>query len=214
MSNRDPHAGQPVLMAGADIASARAAMIMIHGRGASASDILSLSEAFGREGVTYIAPEAAGHTWYPYPFLAPVERNEPGRSSALAVIGSLVGILGDRGLPPERVAILGFSQGACLALEFAARNPRRYGAVIGLTGGLIGERIDPANYSGSLDGTPIFIGSSDVDPHIPLARVKETTAVLAALGGVVTERIYPGMGHTTNDDEIAHVKKMLDAMIA
>ena len=203
MSEPDPHAGQPVLMAGADIASARAAMVMIHGRGASASDILSLSEVFGRDGVTYIAPEAAGHTWYPYPFLAPVGRNEPGRSSALGVIAALLAILGERGLPPERVAILGFSQGACLALEFAARNPRRYGAVIGLTGGLIGERIDPAAYSGSLDDTPVFIGSSDVDPHIPLARVKETTAVLAALGAVVTERIYPGMGHTINDDEIA-----------
>jgi predicted esterase len=208
----DPHRGQPVLRAGADLSQAKAAMIMLHGRGADAADIIGLSEVIGRPEVIYLAPEAAGHTWYPTSFLAPVERNEPGRTSALGVIAGLIGRLGAAKLAPEQIALLGFSQGACLSLEFAARNPRRYGAVFGLSGGLIGETIDPDDYPGSLEGTPAFIGCSDIDPHIPLERVRESAAILRRLGAEVSEKIYPGMGHTIVEDEIIEVRRILDEM--
>jgi predicted esterase len=208
----DPHRGQPVLRAGADLSQAKAAMIMLHGRGADAADIIGLSEVIGRPEVIYLAPEAAGHTWYPTSFLAPVERNEPGRTSALGVIAGLIGRLGAAKLAPEQIALLGFSQGACLSLEFAARNPRRYGAVFGLSGGLIGETIDPDNYPGSLEGTPAFIGCSDIDPHIPLERVRESAAIMRRLGAEVSEKIYPGMGHTIVEDEIIEVRRILDEM--
>jgi predicted esterase len=187
-------------------------MIMVHGRGANAADIISLSQLLNRDDICYLAPEAAGRVWYPYSFLAPVAKNEPGRSSGLRIIAGLAEQFRSAGMAPERVAILGFSQGACLALEFAARNPRRYGAVFGLSGGLIGETIDPAGYTGSLAGTPVFIGCSDIDAHVPLSRVKETTAVMTALGAAVIERIYPGMPHTINENEIAEVRRMLDEM--
>lgn len=209
----DPHAGQPVLQAGVDLAGARAAMVMLHGRGASAADILSLAELFERDGIAYLAPEAANNAWYPYPFLAPVERNQPYLSSALRVVAGLLARIGEEGTPAERVVILGFSQGACLGLEFAARNPRRYGGVVALSGGLIGAEIKPEDYSGSLEGTPVFLGCSDVDPHIPLRRVNESTAVMTKLGGEVTERIYPGMGHSINEDEVAHVREILSNAI-
>jgi predicted esterase len=208
----DPHRGQPVLRAGADLSQAKAAMIMLHGRGADAADIIGLSEVIGRPEVIYLAPEAAGHTWYPTSFLAPVERNEPGRTSALGVIAGLIGRLGAAKLAPEQIALLGFSQGACLSLEFAARNPRRYGAVFGLSGGLIGETIDPDDYPGSLEGTPAFIGCSDIDPHIPLERVRESAAIMRRLGAEVSEKIYPGMGHTIVEDEIIEVRRILDEM--
>jgi predicted esterase len=209
----DPHRGQPVLRAGADFGAAKAAMIMLHGRGADAADILGLSDVIGHKDIVYIAPEAAGHSWYPYSFLAPVTRNEPGRSSALGVISLLVRTLGEAKLPPEKIAILGFSQGACLATEFVARDPRRYGAAFALSGGLIGEAIAPTDYSGSLDGTPVFLGCSDIDPHIPAERVKQSAKILRALGGAVTEKIYPGMGHTIVEDEIGHVRRIVEAMI-
>jgi predicted esterase len=209
----DPHRGQPVLRAGADFGVAKAAVIMLHGRGADAADILGLSRVIGREDIVYVAPEAAGHTCYPYSFLSPVERNEPGRSSALGVISLLVRTLGEAKMPPEKIAILGFSQGACLATEFVARNPRRYGGAFALSGGLIGETIRPGDYSGSLDGTPVFLGCSDVDPHIPAERVKQSAEILRTLGGKVTEKIYPGMGHTIVEDEIEHVRRMIEAMV-
>jgi predicted esterase len=206
----DPHRGQPALRAGAKPAEARAAMIMLHGRGADAADIIALSQVIGDADVAYLAPEAAGHSWYPYSFLAPVERNEPGRTSALAVIAALIAEVGNAGeIPPERIALLGFSQGACLALEFAARNPRRYGAVFALSGGLIGEAVAIEDYAGSLAGTPIFIGCSDVDPHIPLERVTQSAEIMSALGADVVERIYPGMSHTIVEDEIVHVRRIL-----
>jgi predicted esterase len=208
----DPHRGQPVLRAGADFGVAKAAIIMLHGRGADAADILGLSQVVGRQDIVYVAPEAAGHTWYPYSFLSPVERNEPGRRSALGVISLLVRTLGEAKMPPEKIAILGFSQGACLATEFVARNPRRYGGAFALSGGLIGETIAPTDYSGSLDGTPVFLGCSDIDPHIPAERVKESATILRALGGEVTEKIYPGMGHTIVEDEIEHVRRIVEAM--
>jgi predicted esterase len=213
MSPADPHGGQPVLFAGAPIGEAKGAMILVHGRGADARDILGLAEYFGRPDLAYMAPEAAGHTWYPNRFLVPVEQNEPYLSSALGVFATLVADIGKGGIRAERVFLLGFSQGACLSLEFAARNPRRYGGVIALSGGLIGANVKADNYSGSLAGTPVFLGCSDVDPHIPLARVKESSAVMAALGATVTERIYPGMGHTVTGDEVEEIQKVLAAVV-
>ena len=210
----DPHRGQPVLAAGVPLAGAKAAMIMIHGRGADAGDILGLADTIGRDDIACLAPEAAGHAWYPQRFIAPVAMNQPWLASALGVIDRLVATCGENGIPPERVALLGFSQGACLSLEFAARRPRRYGAVFALTGGLIGERVDAADYAGSLAGTPVFIGSGDADPHIPLARVRDSASIMRGLGAEVTERIYPGLPHTVIPDEIAHVRRILDGMMA
>jgi predicted esterase len=187
-------------------------MILVHGRGASAEDIIGLAREFRQNEVAYLAPQAAGNTWYPYTFLAPVEKNEPALSSALGVLQGLVSSLGEQGLPPERVGLLGFSQGACLSLEFAARNARRYAAVVGLSGGLIGPPGTPRNYSGSATGTFVFLGCSDVDPHIPMERVQETAEAFRSLGAVVDERIYRGMGHTVNRDEIDAVRMILGGL--
>lgn len=209
----DPHRAQPVAEAGVPLARARAAMIMLHGRGGSAEDLLALADVLAAPDLAYLAPQAAGHSWYPYPFTAPIERNEPWLSSALRVIDILLKRLGDVGFGSERVTLLGFSQGACLGLEYAARHARRYGGVIGLSGGLIGPDGLPRDYPGSLAGTPVFLGCSDVDPHIPLARVRETTAALRRLGGIVTERIYAGMGHLINEDEIGCVRGLLASLV-
>lgn len=206
---KEPHQGQAVLLAGEPIERARAAMIMIHGRGASAEDILSISTEFQQPGFIYLAPQAAGYTWYPNSFLAPLASNEPELSSALAVISGLLNQLASYNIPAERTILLGFSQGACLSLEFAARHARRYGGVAGLSGGLIGPDETPRNYPGSLEDTPIFLGCSDVDPHIPKARVVESAEILRRLGGNVTARLYPGMGHTVNLDEIQSVQAMM-----
>lgn len=187
-------------------------MILVHGRGATADDILSLAEEVGRPGWAYLAPQAAGHTWYPNSFLAPLARNEPGLSSGLAVIGDLLAQVAQAGIPAELTVLLGFSQGACLTLEFVARHARRYGAVAGLSGGLIGPDGTPRAYPGSLAGTPIFLGCSDVDFHIPKVRVEESAAVLEGLGAAVTTRLYPRMGHTVNADEIAFVRAMVAAL--
>ncbi len=209
------HKDQPVAEYGAPFSRAKGAMIMLHGRGATAENILSLAEIFAQPDFAYFAPQAAGRTWYPYSFLAPLEQNEPYLSSALTTIGNLFDRLAAENFPPARVALLGFSQGACLSLEYAARFPQIYGAILALTGGLIGPEGTPRDYKGSLDGTPVFIGCSDVDAHVPLARVRDSTKVLRGMGAEVTERIYPGMGHTINDDEIANVRaamvKMMDA---
>ena len=208
-----PHAGARVFEAGAPLARAKAAMVLIHGRGATAESILSLAEVFAQPDIAYFAPQAEDNTWYPYSFLMPIEQNEPRLSSALQVIADLLASLESQGFPAERVAIGGFSQGACLATEFAARNARRYGGVIGLSGGLIGTPGTPRNYAGSLAGTPVFLGCSDVDAHIPLERVQETTRILTALGGAVTERIYKNFGHAVNDDEIANCRRILSRLI-
>jgi predicted esterase len=187
---------------------------MVHGRGASAESILALAPEFGAEDVAYLAPQAAGSAWYPERFIAPVRRNEPQLSSALALLGGLLGHLGQAGIPAERTVLLGFSQGACLALEFAARSPQRYGGLVALSGALIEDGDQPRAYIGSLAGTPAFLGCSDVDFHIPLERVRRSTALLRGLGAEATERIYPGMGHTVNADEIAHVRAMLLGLTA
>lgn len=211
-SANGPHAGQPVLITGAPLEDASGAVIMLHGRGASAEDILSLTTYLENDGLAYLAPQAAGHTWYPYSFLSPLAENEPGLSSALDVIDTLLAELGARGIPAERIALLGFSQGACLAVEYAARHPRRYGAVIGFSGGVIGPPEHDFAYAGSLHNTPVFLGCSDVDPHIPLARVEQTAALLAGLGAAVDKRIYPGMAHTVIPDEIDAAQALLDGL--
>ena len=207
-----PHQGGRLLAAGAQPADAARAMVLLHGRGAPAEDILGLAAALELDGTAFLAPQAAGHTWYPYSFLAPIEANEPGLSSGLVRIGEVLGELQARGVELERCILLGFSQGACLALEYAARNPRRYGAVVGLSGGLIGPPGTPREGPGSLAGTPVFLGCSDRDPHIPLERVKETAEVLRCMGAEVTERIYPGMPHTVNDDELTHARRLAAAV--
>ncbi|GCE08496.1 alpha/beta hydrolase [Dictyobacter aurantiacus] len=208
------HRGQPVLMAGEQLEQARAAMIMMHGRGASARDILSLTTELQQPGFVYIAPQAAGSTWYPTSFLAALSSNEPDLTSALSVIGQLLESLSEAGITPERTILLGFSQGACLSLEFAARNARRYGGIAALSGGLIGPNTLPRDYPGSLADTAAFLGCSDHDPHIPKERVDLSADVLQRMGATVTKRIYPRMGHTVNDDEIAHVNAMMQALIA
>jgi predicted esterase len=204
-----PHQGRPVLAAGASLDQAQAAMILIHGRGATAESILDLAAAVNRTGFAYLAPQAAGNTWYPNSFLAPIAGNEPGLSSGLAVIDDLLAHVAEAGLPPERTILLGFSQGACLTLEYVARHVRRYGGVAGLSGGLIGPDGTPRDYAGSLAGTPIFLGCSDVDFHIPRERVEESAVVLRRLGGDVTMRLYPNMGHTVNADELAAVRALM-----
>jgi len=210
--HQGPHQGQPVLTAGEPLDKAKAAMIMVHGRGASAEDILSLTPELNQPGFAYLAPQAAGYAWYPNSFLAPIASNEPGLSSGLAVIASLLEKLAEAGIPPERTILLGFSQGACLSLEFAARNARRYGGLAGLSGGLIGPDGTPRDYPGSLDGTPVFLGCSDVDPHVPKKRVELSAEVLQRLGGNVTTRLYTRMGHTVNRDEIRQVQDIMSAL--
>ncbi len=205
----DPHRGQPLLAGGVEPAEAARAMVLLHGRGAPAQDILGLAAALRLDDTAFLAPQAAGYTWYPHSFLAPIEANEPGLSSGLARIGEVLAELDEQGVGPERTVLLGFSQGACLALEYAARNAGRYGGVVGLSGGLIGPEGTPRDYPGSLDGTPVFLGCSDRDPHVPLARVKETTEVLTRMGARVVERIYPGMPHTVNDDELENVRRLV-----
>ncbi|HXO40724.1 MAG TPA: phospholipase [Thermoanaerobaculia bacterium] len=212
-----PHAGQLVVAAGRPPAEAAAAVILVHGRGGTAKDILTLVPELDRPDLAYLAPQAAGSSWYPYGFMAPLEQNEPGLSSGLAVIGELLATLAPAGIGPDRTMLLGFSQGACLALEFAARAARtvhRFGAVVGLSGGLIGAPGTPRDYAGSLDGTPVLLGCSDRDPHIPLPRVRETARVMAELGARVSEQIYPAMGHIINADEIERVRLLLDQLAA
>ena len=184
-------------------------MVMVHGRGATAESILELARELRHPDLAYLAPQAAGTTWYPYSFLAPLERNEPYLSSGLARLGEVLELLRSAGIPPERTILLGFSQGACLALEFAARNARRYGGVVGLSGGLIGPPGTPRSYAGSFAGTPVFLGCSDRDPHVPRERVDETAEVLRRMDANVTERIYPALGHTVNADELEQVRAMV-----
>lgn len=197
---------------GVSLASAHAALVLLHGRGASAPDIIGFAQEVDAPGVVYLAPQAPGSQWYPYSFLAPLASNEPRLSESLARIETLLELLGAAGIPAERVALLGFSQGACLALEYAARHALRYGAVVGLSGGLIGPDDTPRDYAGSFAATPVFLGCSDVDPHVPKARVDLTAEVLRRMGGAVDARIYPGMGHTINRDELAAVRGLVAGM--
>jgi predicted esterase len=213
MNVEHPHRNQPVLVRGQSLDSAQAAVVLVHGRGASVADILSLAEEFDVPALAYLAPEAAGHTWYPYSFLSPIARNQPWLDSALSFLAEVVGRAVAAGIPRHKVAIVGFSQGACLATEFVARNATRYGALVAFTGGLIGPPGTRFKYPGDLSGTPCFFGAGDPDPHVPWERVKESASVLSALGGEVTLRRYPGLPHTINQDEIEHAKGLLSPLL-
>ena len=177
-------------------------LIMIHGRGGNAEDILSLANRLKVKGFALLAPQAANNSWYPYSFMAPVSQNEPWLSSALSLIKETVTDVIARGISEENIYFCGFSQGACLTLEFVARNATKYGGVVAFTGGLIGDRIDPKNYKGDFKNTPVFIGSSNPDPHVPVERVHETAKVLKGMNAIVTEKIYTNMGHTITQNEI------------
>ncbi len=205
----DLHQGQPVLQMGEPLEQAKAAMILIHGRGATAQSIMTLVPEIQQPGYAYLAPQAARQTWYPNRFLGPILSNEPYLSSAMQVLEDLLATITQAGISAEKIVLLGFSQGGCLTLEFAARHAQRYGAVIGLSSGLIGPDDTPRDYPGSLDGTPVFLGCSDIDFHIPKERVDDSAQVLRRLGGVVTERLYPNMGHTVNEDELNIVREMV-----
>ena len=204
-----PHAGQPLATAGAPLGKSPVALIMVHGRNAAPANILSLVPSFGRPDLTYLAPAAAGGTWYPLSFMAETEKNEPGLSSGLWVLDQLVRHVVDSGVRKDRIVLLGFSQGACLSAEFAASHADRYGGVVLYSGGLIGPPGTTWNYSGSFGGTPVFLGCSDVDAHVPETRVDESAAVFQRMAATVTERIYPGMGHLVNDEEIGFTKALL-----
>ena len=205
-----PLENQPVYSAGVKLNDASAVMILLHGRGASAEDILSLSTHLDYPGLAFLAPQAEGYTWYPNRFIFPVEHNEPYLSDALKVIESLVKQAEAQGIPTQKIFFGGFSQGACLASEYVIRNPKRYGGLIVFSGGYIGPLNMQRQPEGDLRGMPAFLGCSDVDPHIPLQRVKETTSLLTAMGARVTEKIYLNMGHTINDDEIQRARVVIE----
>src|ERR1700682_1402419 len=204
-----PHKGMRVLEAGEPLAKARAAIILVHGRGASAEDIMTIGTELLHPGFAYLAPQAAGNAWSPPPSRAPTKTKEPYLSSALEVLETLLAKV-EASIPAQRVILLGFSQGACLTLEFAARHARRYGGVVGFSGGLIGPDGTPRDYPGSFDGTPVFLGCSDIDPHIRKDRVLEAADVLKRMGAKVTVLLYPGMGHTVNQDEIEAAREIVE----
>ena len=205
-----PHAGQPLASAGAPLGKSPVALILVHGRNAAPANILSLVPSFERPDLTYLAPAAAGGTWYPLSFMAEKEKNEPGLSSGLWVLDQLLGHIVSAGIRKDRIVLLGFSQGACLTAEFAASHADRYGGVVLYSGGLIGPPGTTWNYSGSFGGTPVFLGCSDVDAHVPKTRVDESAAVFQRMGATVTERIYPGMGHLVNDEELGFTRTLLE----
>jgi len=206
----EPHAAQEVRTAGRPLGEGSGAMIMVHGRGAGPDDILELAEPLFHAEFTYLAPAAAGNAWYPYSFMAPIETNEPGLSSGLYVLERLVRQVEEAGVPRERTILLGFSQGACLASEFAVRHAGRYGGVVALSGGLIGPSGTTWNQEGSFDGTPVFFGCSDVDAHVPRARVDESAEVFSRMGAEVTRRIYSNMGHLVNEDELVWARELVE----
>ena len=205
------HQGQPVKTLGTKLETAKAAMILLHGRGDSAQGILSLVPEIMMDGFAYGAPNAAGQTWYPNRFIEPIARNEPYLSSALEVVHNLVEHVREH-VAKEKIIILGFSQGSCLALEYAARTGGRFGAIIGLSGGLIGDVLEPTRYK-DLESTPVFLGCSDVDAHIPKSRVDETAVMLEGFGAKVDKRIYPNFGHSVNADELEAVRELMGTLI-
>jgi phospholipase/carboxylesterase len=209
-----PHTGQPIATAGTPLAAAAGALILLHGRGGSADEMLGLAELVAPPQTAWLAPQAAGHTWYPHRFIEPVEVNEPYLGSALSMLGDLLDRVAAGGIPLERIALLGFSQGACLALEFARQRAQRLGAVIGLSGGLIGDKIAPPTVGArTFEGMPVLLGCSERDPHIPIGRVRETDAVMRVLGAEVVTRVYPGGDHGINEDEVNLARQILFRMI-
>ena len=203
--------GQRIVQAGEDLRSAHAAMILLHGRGATAEDIMTIADEVQQPGWAYLAPQAAGNTWYPHPFTAPIESNEPYLTAALATITRAVESVEAR-VPAQRIVLLGFSQGACLTLEWAARHARRYGGVVGLSGGLIGPDETPRDYPGTFEGTPVFLGCSDIDPHIKMQRVVEAGEVFKRTGAEVTVRFYPGMAHTVGLEELQTIRELVESI--
>ncbi len=214
MSLADPHAATAVLAAGAALAEARAAVVLVHGRGASAEDILGFAEPLARPGVAFLAPQAAEHTWYPQRFLAPLAVNEPWLSSALGKLASLRALLAAAGLPDEKIVWLGFSQGACLASEFVARNPRRWGGLIAAVGGRIGPQGTPFDDGGDLARTPVYLGCGDPDPHIPWARVDESAAAFTRQNADVTLRRYAGFPHSVHPEAVSFARHLLAPLVA
>lgn len=213
-SGLPPHGGMPVGHFGESLEKAGMAMVMLHGRGATVESILELAMMLAVPGVAFLAPQAHEQTWYPRSFLSPLESNEPGITSGLSVLRHILDVLESKSVKAENVFLFGFSQGACLALEFAVRNPRRYAAVIGLSGGLIGPPGTVWAGNASLESTPVFLGCSDNDPHIPQYRFLETSEALKSMGGAVDACLYPGLGHAINGDEIRVIKRMLGQSIA
>lgn len=207
------HQDQPVSESGAPPTRAKAAMILLHGRGATAKGILTLSDDLAQPDVRYLAPQAYNRTWYPYPFTDPVEKNAPWLNSALQKINDLIIQINGEGIATEKIVLLGFSQGACLAQEYAARHPKRYGGVVGLSGGLIGKNLQPQDYTGNLESTPVFIGSGDRDPWFDIERIHQSASIFENLGGDLTKQIYPGKGHTIVDEELKQIRKMIAGII-
>lgn len=209
----DPHHDQPVLRKGAALAKAAGAVILVHGRGGSASDILSLADEMYYPELAYVAPEAAGHTWYPNSFLAPLAENEPWLSSALKKTKDIVDALVSSGIPRRKIVVAGFSQGACLSTEFVARHADQYGGLIAFTGGLIGPPGTRFQYPGNLAGMQAFLGAGDPDPHVPWERVEASASVLSEMGANVTLRRYPGMPHTISEDEIKSARQIIEGLM-
>jgi predicted esterase len=205
-----PHARARILTAGSRPDQSRAAVLFCHGRGAAAEDMLGFASEIETSGIAWIAPQANEHTWYPASFMAPLRANEPYLSSALALLAAIVRTLEQEGIPAERQMLMGFSQGGCLTLEYSGRNARRYGAVVGLSAGLLGPLGRSWSFEGSLDGTPVFLGCSDRDPHIPRDRVEQSASELKRIGGRVELQIYPDLAHTVNRDELDHVRNLLE----
>jgi predicted esterase len=198
-----------VYSTGAKLNEAAGALILLHGRGATADDILSVSTYLDFPQLAYLAPQAEGYAWYPNRFIVPVEQNEPYLSGALSRIDEIVKEVEAHHIPIHKIFVGGFSQGACLASEYVIRNPRRYGGLLVFSGGYIGPLDTPRQTNGDLNGMPAFLGCSDIDPHIPLQRVKDTSALLKAMGAKVTEKIYPNMGHAINEDEIELARQLI-----
>jgi phospholipase/carboxylesterase len=195
--------------AGQPLGTATKALILLHGRGGSAADILSLATHLRVADFAILAPQAPGNSWYPRSFLAPPAQNEPYLSAALAAVGQAAAVAQAQGIAPENLYFGGFSQGACLTLEYVARHVTRYGGVVAFTGGLIGDRVYLENYGGDLAGTPIFIGTGDPDAHVPVERVRASTAILTSLGAAVTEKVYPNLGHTVSREEIDMANQLI-----
>jgi predicted esterase len=208
----EPHGGQPVVEAGVPLGQAPAAVVMVHGRNAGPANILDLVPRLARPNLTYLAPAAANRTWYPHSFMAGIASNEPGLSSGLGVLESLLDRIQAAGIPRSRIVLLGFSQGACLTAEFAVRHASRFGGIVVFSGGVIGPPGTRWDDAGRFDGTPVFLGCSDQDSHVPEARVSESAELFRRMGADVTRRIYPGMGHLVNDDEIAFAQVLLAAV--
>ena len=198
-----------IVTAGKDLNKDSKVLILLHGRGGSAQDILTLAQHLDVQNFSLLAPQATNNTWYPFSFMAPPSQNEPWLSSALALLEEILQDLYDKGVPSENIYFTGFSQGACLTLEFVTRNAAKYGGVVAFTGGLIGNNIYPENYQGDFQGTPVFIGTGDPDPHVPVERVYATANILRDMHASVTEKVYTNMGHTINQDEIENANRLV-----